>query len=779
MAVSAQTVHGTVVDHANAPVSGVVTQLLDSTARVVARQLSTPSGTFRLTAPRAGTYRIQTLRIGFLPTLSNPRVFAPGEETTERIVLAGVHVSFDTIRVVGQSSCRVAKDTAAATFAIWQQVRTALTATDITTNDRSVYTTAVVYDRTLDPSGKKVLTHGSTIRSGFASQPWSAMTPEGLGREGYVTTDSTGATTYFAPSIEALLSDRFLEDHCLLVTTAGTRIGVRFEPTRERQDIPEIRGTVWLDRASLELRGMEYRYANIPAEQELAGGHLEFSRLRDGAWVISQWHIDMPALELRRFSINLGGQLNRRSQEIRVREIAERGGELSLARRRTDTLWSRPPLVFSGVVRDTTSGAGVGGAFVAVQGTLVSGVADSEGRYSLHGLLPGEYGMEVRTASLDSVGAAHRLNRALADTALAPILVPTASMYSARVCGPNRMTGTRAGIIVGGVKAVADSIGVSNLPVVAQWEGTATGSSRVVTRTDSTGAFRLCGIPLDGQVNLSAESRGESTEPIAVRIPQDRLLASVQLTVDAPHGATLTGIVRADSTATRLIAGAEVTLMDIGKSVTTDATGAFRMTGIPPGEHLLSVRRMGYTPADAVISFEANARLTRNIELIRVAMLDSIRVVAQSRYMRTFEEHRATGLGHFLTREELAKKEGQSMGSMMSEILGVAVIRGKGNHAWIATQRRPPSLRGTGLTAGDGADTVAGSKPACHSQVYLDHMRVFSGRPGEPLFDINTISLDRIEAIEVYMSPAQIPNMYTGLNTACGVVVIWTRRFAP
>ncbi|MES2178943.1 MAG: carboxypeptidase regulatory-like domain-containing protein [Gemmatimonadota bacterium] len=766
-AVQAQAVRGTVVDRANAPVSGVVTQLLDSTSRVVARQLSNSSGAFRLTAPRAGSYRIQTLRIGFAPTLSTTRVLAPGAELTERIVLAGVQVSFDTIRVVSQSACRIARDSAATTFAIWQQVRTALTAAEITTANRDINTTAVVYERSLDPRGKSVLKQGSVIRTGFVPQPWSSMSPDSLGRGGYVATDSTGATTYYAPGIDVLLSSRFLEDHCFRVTNDGTRIGMTFEPTRDRKDIPEIRGTVWIDRASLELRNMEYRYENIPPEQELAGGTMEFARLKDGAWVISRWNILMPALELRTVEVRIG-RVNERRQEIHVREIVERGGNLALARRGTDTLWSRPSLAFSGLVRDSASRRPVPGAYVALQGTALAGIADSAGRFSIGGLIPGEYTVEVNTASLDSVGASHAERIRLIDSTSKLIEVESASIYASRVCGPTRLTGARAGIIVGGVKAVVDSIAVSNLPVVAEWEGAATGGSRVVTRTDSTGAFRLCGIPLNDQVSLSAESRGESTEPIAVRIPQDRLLASVQLTVDAPRGATLAGFVRADSSATRPVADAEVTLTDIGKTVTTDAKGAYRMIGIPPGEHTLSVRRIGYMPADARVTFVANARLTRNIELTRVALLDSMRVVAQSRAMRTFEEHRRTGLGTFLTREDLAKKEGQTMAAVMTQIPGVA-LRREGSHAFIAPNRKGPAL-----------DENRG---VCYSAVYVDNVLVYS--PGrlyetkEDRFDINTISPDKIEAIEMYMSPASTPNMYAGLNRSCGVVVIWTRRFTP
>ena len=55
---------------------------------------------------------------------------------------------------------------------------------------------------------------------------------------------------------------------------------------------------MWVDRASAELRRLEFRYANVsPEEQEKAGGDVEFKRVHDGTWLISRWNIRMPVLE--------------------------------------------------------------------------------------------------------------------------------------------------------------------------------------------------------------------------------------------------------------------------------------------------------------------------------------------------------------------------------------------------------------------------------------------------------------------------------------------------
>jgi hypothetical protein len=47
------------------------------------------------------------------------------------------------------------------------------------------------------------------------------------------------------------------------------------------------------------------------------------------------------------------------------------------------------------------------------------------------------------------------------------------------------------------------------------------------------------------------------------------------------------------------------------------------------------------------------------------------------------------------------------------------------------------------------------------------------------LFDINSIPVATIEAIEYYASAAQTPTKYSVLNSQCGVLVIHTIRYHP
>jgi hypothetical protein len=43
------------------------------------------------------------------------------------------------------------------------------------------------------------------------------------------------------------------------------------------------------------------------------------------------------------------------------------------------------------------------------------------------------------------------------------------------------------------------------------------------------------------------------------------------------------------------------------------------------------------------------------------------------------------------------------------------------------------------------------------------------------LFDLNTLNLKTVEAIEVYAGGAQVPAEFNRTSGGCGVIVIWTK----
>src|SRR5439155_20670838 len=128
----------------------------------------------------------------------------------------------------------------------------------------------------------------------------------------------------------------------------------------------------------------------------------------------------------------------------------------------------------------------------------------------------------------------------------------------------------------------------------------------------------------------------------------------------ARRASSFTGTV-VDS-AQRPLSGAAITVPDAEKGGISDNAGHFSVGDIPPGAHHVLVRHVGYGPLDTTLTFAEGATDLR-VLLSRVTSLDSVLVKAAPRdqVMREFEENRKLGLGHFYTREQLSKVEGQNL----------------------------------------------------------------------------------------------------------------------
>jgi carboxypeptidase family protein len=682
---SAQTVRGVVSDGGNRPVAGVVMLLVDTTQQVAARALSDARGSFALATPRAGTYQVRTLRIGFRPTTSKPVELRPGGEVTLPIALDAVAIGLDTIHVVDASVCRAFTDSGAATYRVWEQVRAALTATQLSTTSRAFAATTVSYDRTLDKNNGRVLQQRTNVSTEYVTRAWRTSPPDSLQRAGYVVTRRDNTIDYYGPGLDMLLSSLFVDDHCFRLTTDRKQpslVGLAFDPTPERKKaVADIRGTLWVERASSELRRLEFSYVNVPPQVEgQAGGQLDFIRMRDGLWAIGSWNLRMPVLE----QVVVPGH----GAELRVASIQMTGGDLALTRRGSDTLWARTPFAIAGMLRDSATGSPLQNARVSLANTTLAATADDRGRFTIAGAQPGDYMLEVRPANADSSAAPFR------------------------------------------------------------------------------SAVRLI----------------DSATGIELRVPSTRTAAPS--VVPATRSATFAGVVITDSTRAP-IAGADVALVDIGRSVIADANGSFRIDSIPPGDHQVRVRAIGYGAADARVAFKPNEIVERRVILGRAITLEGMTVEATRPVLPSFEENRKVGLGHFLTRADLAVREHMSLVSFLETVPSMRVIHGPTGRAWVVSTHASGSIR---AIPPDVQDSIAGAKPAtCYSQVYLNDSPVFTGRiiedhgrrggaHWEPLFDVSTFTAYQVEAVEYYASAAETPLKYQTHDPRCGVLVIWTRK---
>lgn len=785
--VGAQTVRGQIVDRdSGQPASGVVVLLLADDDRVVAQGFTDARGEYRLTAGTGGSFRVRTLRIGYRPATSPVFALAAGGEIELAPLPAGAPVTLDTVRIVGRNSCRAVTG-GAATFALWEQARTALTAAQIAARARVMSARIVTYRRTLDPARGDVRAHEAALASGFTVRPWHSLPADSLRRAGYVVLDRQNWLNYYAPDLDVLLSAEFLADHCFRIAPASdrSRIGIAFEPTRERRNIPEIRGILWLDRPTSELRRLDFTYDNIdPALMDAgAGGAVEFARLANGAWVVSRWNIRMPVVERR----NEAAGFRSRARVVRTQlaEIREEGGVLALVTRGQDTLWTAPPLAIAGRVVDSATHTGVARARLALRGTSLGASSDAAGRFRISDVLPGRYQLDVRSPAMDAFGALQSMPVTVTDTAMSvTVHVPGADRLAARGC-----PGNAGGVVVGTVWR-PDSVPEGRARVVAEFRERRIEGNVVQERprwlaatADLRGKYRLCGAPVDVPLLLSAESDSGRSVPVELRIPAGERVRPVDLVIDrrAASNAVFTGVVMSDVDGAPL-PEAQVLILSVPRNAFTDAKGAFRLSNIPPGTHEVQVRKVGYRQLDLRVDFAASQTVERRLLLSRVVVLDTVTARARA-LLPSFEEHRKVGLGHFWDRVALAKQGARRLSDVINEAPAAEVVRSRGNAAWLAAGRGVRGDMGGGtakcftLEMGTTLDSAQGKGcGVCYAQVYLDNMPLFLGRAGDIVPNLNAFPLSSIEAIEFYGSPAQTPAKYSTLNSHCGVLVIHTRK---
>ena len=775
VASEAQSVRGIAADGADQPLRGAVLQLLDSTSRVVARSLTNDHGDFRLSAIAVGTYRIRALRIGYRPWTSEPLRLGLDDDVVLRLGVMSVRVDLDTVRVMARNACNLARDSSAATFAVWEQMRTALTAAQITGRAR-ITGAMLTYENVLEPDHLRLLKQTSSVSSHYINQPWRGLAADSLHRVGYVATDEHGTTTFSAPSLDVLLSPSFLDDHCFSLRDEGRLLGVEFAPSPDRAGVPEIHGVLHIDRQSAELKSLEFGYVNVSrAERERARGAVHFERMRDGTWAIARWSIDMPVQE-----IPLSGGA-RAPEDAKVLEIVRTGGELLAAQRGTDTIYAQRPLMLSGSVTDSLSGRGIPRSRVSVAGTNLTTFTDDAGRFRLDGLMVGNYTLEVATPSLDSMNTVHQSRIAFADSLVVAVRVPTGNQVMTTLC--RSQVRTHPGMLMGNVVLRGDTLPARYMMVRAEWVSPSDGKQLRQARADARGAFLVCDVPVNTDITVRSISDSGGSGFELVRIPAARRFARVDVVHDrALRGnATLAGLVFSDSLKQPL-AGAQVIITDLQRTTITNEQGAFHLADIAPGTHQLAVRRFGYAPIEAPVVFHDNEQVDRQVFLERATTLDALHVT-ESPLPRVFEENRKAGFGKFLAHEELEPFRGLDLASALGTVQGVQLLHGSGGHVFFLSSRTMTSACATDecIRAGrriylpTAAERGEGIVRACYGLVYLDDILLNPGRPTEP-FDITSIAIEQIAGIEIYASNMQAPIKYGGRDANCGIMQIWTRR---
>ena len=248
----------------------------------------------------------------------------------------------------------------------------------------------------------------------------------------------------------------------------------------------------------------------------------------------------------------------------------------------------------------------------------------------------------------------------------------------------------------------------------------------------------------------------------------------------------LQGRVLADS-GRRTLANAEVSIPKLGLNARSDSSGRYRLQQVPRGDHLVVTRAVGFKPDSVIAEFDGDEALVRDLTLMpSLRSLAEVRVEAKSEpvlrgQLAAYEDRKARGIGHFLNRELFENEQRRLSDVLNARVPGLTIQRGNGARAWASSGRATSNTK-CALCKIDKAevldkyDIATGAPLACYMDVYLDGAMVYSSANASqmPLFNLNRLAPQSIQAIEVYASTSQIPSQFVRTGAGCGVMVIWT-----
>jgi hypothetical protein len=204
---------------------------------------------------------------------------------------------------------------------------------------------------------------------------------------------------------------------------------------------------------------------------------------------------------------------------------------------------------------------------------------------------------------------------------------------------------------------------------------------------------------------------------------------------------------------------------------------------------VVEVRSIGYSPVHRTIDLRSQREVRIDVTLEkRVPVLAEVDVLARARDPTGFDTRRKRGIGHYLTADEIERRGGVTFTDVVRTVPGVSIVPYYGPHGVTQTIRmgrasasvrnKIPRLPNNPPDSNPSAspDSLEAERSRvvrkCDPEYFIDGRRV-TIVDGDIDAEVNPRD---IAALEVYPSGAQLPPQFMGPNSACGVVVIWTKR---
>jgi hypothetical protein len=460
-----------------------------------------------------------------------------------------------------------------------------------------------------------------------------------------------------------------------------------------------------------------------------------------------------------------------------------------------------PQATVSGTVFDSLrTKALLAGATVVIPELARYATADARGRFKFDSVPEGPLTLTFLHASLDSLDlAAEIVPISVPARGVLNVRLTTPSLASvlARLCPSPRDIST--GVVLGRVRDIDSAMSIAGAVVTAQWSELRpdVGQGRIVivqskAVSNASGAYVLCGVPLDVGAEVAAHADGFETGPIPVT-PDSLMIARLNIGVSrSDSGAqTRSGPGNSTGTSARLRFGtasvsgrvraadgrplsATVSVFGAENSTHSDDSGRFHLGRLPAGTRALRVRAIGSEPTIVVVDLRTGATVDTTVTLDRKAQpLAQVTVVNRAPVVDKtgFAERMHRGLGHYLTDADIERRPAIDLIGLLERLPGLHVQLQMG-----PGYRPITKILMRGGRSSNGR-TLANAVNQCVPSFYLDGAYYSLDQPPmDPMQSLrNFVRPEDIKGIEVY-TPSQAPPQFDrSSTTACGSIVIWTK----
>jgi hypothetical protein len=411
-------------------------------------------------------------------------------------------------------------------------------------------------------------------------------------------------------------------------------------------------------------------------------------------------------------------------------------------------------------------------AVVAVEGTSRIGIADAAGNYQIDSIPPGSHRLSLTHPVLDTLGITvmtpPMVMRA-GEVLEVEVTTPSAERIVALRC-PAAVLQLRGPAALMGQVQDPDSIRAAvGARVQLVYQETLLGfKGQPIVRestVDSSGGYRICGLPTPITGKLQVFRNGTSTGQVDIDI--DGPLGLRSLNIAHAHVATIadtTGKTRRVMSGNSRLSGrvlnqaggpiqsARVSVDGAAGVAITNERGDFTLDSLPSGTQTVEVRKIGYAATDKTVELSVRTAASTTITL-DVAELAPLKIIAGSEKVLGdlgYSERKRRGLGHFIDGEAMAGEI--SFTDAMRAVPGLRVVPAGMGHSRITSGRDP---NGCVVT-------------------WVDNVMWREMTPGD-LDDY--VSPGEIRAVEVYTASTTPGQFQAPGQSNCAAIVVWTNRY--